>query len=168
MAELTVTHEFACDEDTWWGKCFLDHDFNHRLYVERLRFPQWQIIEEKRTGDLLTRRVEIAPVVDNLPAPLRKILGDRFTYAEEGTFDLRTKRYTFRVVPSALADKLIVRGEIHCEAIGEKRTRRVAKMHVEARIFAIGGMLEERTLSDTKRAYDKAAEFTSKYLAEAS
>ena len=42
-------------------------------------------------------------------------LGDRLAYTEEGSFDKKAKRYSFKVTPSTMADKTKISGELWCE-----------------------------------------------------
>src|SRR5688500_3968028 len=107
MAEITLRHEIDCDEDTFWEKCvFADNDeYNRVLYKERLKFPGYELLDFKDTGDKKIRKVKIEPPLGNLPGPVKKVIGDRFSWVEEGLFDKKTHRYNFTVVPSTLPDK---------------------------------------------------------------
>ena len=47
----------------------------------------WRVLEQKLTDETLIRKVEVHPLVENMPGPIKKVLGDRFGYVEEGTLD---------------------------------------------------------------------------------
>jgi Protein of unknown function (DUF2505) len=166
MQSVRIQHEFDCSEDTLWQLSFFDEDFNRRLYLETLRFPVWKVLEQKVTDATLTRRVEIHPLVENLPAPVKKLMGDRFAYVEEGTLDRIAKRYKFRVTPSTMADKTRIAGELFMESLGEKKVRRIVEFSVEVKVFVVGSVVEQKTIEDTKASYDKSAAFTRAYLKE--
>jgi hypothetical protein len=166
MATTRIQHEFDCSEANFWQFCFLDTEYNRRLYLETLRFPLWRVVEQKISDDTVERRVEIQPLVENLPAPIKKVIGDRFGYVEEGKLDRAKNRYRFRIVPSSLADKTHISGEMYTEALGEKRVRRVVEFGVEVKIMMIGKLIEQKTIDDTRATYEKSAAFTRAYLRE--
>ncbi len=166
MAEITLRHEFDCDEDTYWEKCTFDADFNKRLYLEVLKFPGYDLVEQKDDDAKRTRKVRIDPPLGNLPGPVKKAIGDKFSYVEEGTFDKKTKRYTFKITPSTMGDKAKTFGELYCEKLGDKKIVRVAKVTVEVKVFMIGGMVEEKIMHDLKHSYEEAAKFTRVFLKE--
>lgn len=166
MPEVTVRHEIDTDEATFWSKVFFDEGFNKQLFEKELKFPGWKVLDAKDDDAKTTRRVQVDPPVADLPGPMKKAVGDRFAYTEDGTFDKKTKRYTFKIIPSALADKTKMSGEIWVEPIGDKKVRRMCKISVEVKVFMIGGMIEERILNDVKKAYDDGAAFTNRFIKE--
>jgi hypothetical protein len=166
MPDFTVKNEFPTDQTTFWEKCFFDEEYNRRLYAETLKFPGWKLLEMKTEGNKIIRKVHIDPPVTGMPGPVKKALGDKFSYVEEGTYDKTTHRYTFKVTPSTMADKAKTAGELWTESIGDKKIIRHAKVHVEVKVFMIGGMVEDKLLGDLKDSYEAAAAFTQKFLAE--
>ncbi|MBX3190166.1 MAG: DUF2505 family protein [Labilithrix sp.] len=166
MPELTLRHEFDIDEDAYWSKCVFDPAFNKELYVDELQFPNWSLLESKEDDAKIVRRVQVDPPVGNVPGPVKKVIGDRLSYIEEGTFDRKTKRYAFKVIPSTMADKTKVAGEMWVEKLGEKKIARVLKISVEVKVFMVGGMVEERILSDLRTSYDRGTTFTRRVIAE--
>jgi hypothetical protein len=166
MPEVTLRHDFDCDADTYFEKCMFDDEYNRRLYLETLKFPGYKLVESKDDADKRTRKVHIDPPLVGIPGPVKKVIGDKLSYVEEGTFDKKTKRYTFKVVPSTMADKTSTTGELWCESRGDKKCTRVARIKVEVKVFMIGGMVEEKILGDLKTSYDAAAKFTNDYIKE--
>lgn len=165
MPEITIKHDIDCDEDTFWNECVFNDEYNKKLYLETLRFPGYQVLESADHESTRTRTVRIDPPVTGIPGPVKKVLGDRFAYTEKGTFDKKTKRYTFTVTPSAMADKTHTSGELWCEKRdGEKRITRFARIKVEVKIMMIGKLVEEKILGDLKSSYDAAAKFTNEWV----
>ncbi|MFO0679639.1 MAG: DUF2505 family protein [Polyangiaceae bacterium] len=165
MAEITIRHELDCDEDTFW-KCVFDDEYNRRLYLERLQFPGYKILEQKDEATSILRKVHIDPPVAGLPGPVKKLVGDRLSYVEEGTFDKAKKRYTFTVRPSTLAEKTSTKGDLWTEKLGDKRVARLAKVTVEVKVFAVGGLVEDKIIGDLRASYEAAARFTNEYVKE--
>jgi hypothetical protein len=164
MAETTIRDEFDCTIETYWEKCHFDPEYNRRLYLEHLKFPGWKLIETKTEGDKVSRKVVLDPPVGALPGPVKKLMGDSFSYTEVGTYDKKTGRYTFNITPSTMADKTKVTGEIWCEKLGEKKIARHARITVEVKVFMVGSMVEEKVMGDLKHSYDAAAPFTNGFV----
>lgn len=165
MQEVTIVHEFDCDEDTHWTKCFFSEDFNKKLYLETLGFPMWRILSQVETDATIERKLDIRPLLKNIPGPVMKVMGDRFGYIEDGTFDKKARRYKFRTIPSVMGDKADIRGEMYLEKIGDNKVRRTVKVRVEVKVFAIGGLIEQSTVEQLRDGYEKASAFTRKYIA---
>src|SRR6476646_5329943 len=146
MADVTLRHEFECDEDTFWDKLMFGEEFNRRLYFDVLKFPGFKLLEQREEGDKRSRRVHIDPPLGNVPAPVKKVVGEKLSYIEEGTYDKKTRRYEFKVTPSTMADKTKNSGVLYTERLGEKRTARIARVDVQVKVFMIGGLVEERIL----------------------
>lgn len=164
MPTVTLRHEIDTDEDTYWSKIVFDETFNKDMYERHLKMPGWNLLEMNDGEAKLTRKVKVEPDAGNLPGPVKKVIGDKLSYVEEGTFDKKTKRYTFVVHPSALPDKTKISGEMWVEKLGDKKIARVCKMSVDVKVMLVGGMVEERILSDLRVSYDKGTTFTNQYI----
>lgn len=166
MPDITLRHEIDTDEDTYWARCVFDATFNKQLYIDELKFPEWKLLDSKDDDAKIWRRVQVDPPVGNMPGAVKKVIGDKLSYVEEGTFDKASKRYTFKVTPSTLADKTKVAGEMWVEKLGDKKIARVTKIAVEVKVFMVGGLVEDRILSDLKTSYDKGTTFTNRFIKE--
>ena len=166
MPEVTLRHEIDTDEDTFWSKIVFDESFNKKLYEGALKFPGWKLLDSKEDDATIVRRVQVDPPVGDLPGAVKKVIGDKLGYVEDGTFDKKTRHYSLKVTPSAMAEKTKVTGELWVEKIGEKKIRRMCKINVEVKVFIIGGMIEDRILSDLKNSYDNSTTFTNQYIKE--
>src|SRR3972149_4820 len=112
MAEARIIHELNCTVDTFWDRIFLDDAFNERLHKSHLKFLDWKVIERDPTATGFRRVVEGAPRVGDMPAALKKIVGDNIRYRERGEYDSAARKYRVEVAPSALGGKLTVKGEV--------------------------------------------------------
>ena len=166
MPEVTLRHEIDTDEDTYWAKCVFDAAFNQKLYIDALKFPQWKLLDSKEDDAKIWRKVQVDPPTGDMPAAVKKVIGDRLSYVEEGTWDRKTKRYSFKVTPSTMAEKTKVAGEMWTEKLGEKKIVRITKINVEVKVFMVGGLVEDRIISDLRSSYDKGTVFTNRYIAE--
>src|SRR5262249_44398514 len=110
MGKFTLTHEINCNADTFW-KIFFDDDFNTKLYKNEMGFPAYELVEHKETDTTITRKISAQPKM-NLPGPLAKMFGSGFSYVEEGSLNKATKVWTWKTIPSAMADKLRTEGTV--------------------------------------------------------
>lgn len=166
MAEVTLRHEIDTDEDTFWSKIVFDEAFNKKMYETGLKFPGWKLLESKEDDAKITRRVQVDPPTGDLPGPVKKVIGDKLAYTEEGTFDKKSKRYTFKVTPSTLADKTKVNGEMWTEKLGDKKIRRCCRISVEVKVFMVGSMVEDRIMQDLRSSYDNSTSYTNQFIKE--
>ena len=158
MAEVTVRTELECSADDYWSKCILSEQYSTKLYLEFLKFPGFKWLGIVTADGKTTRKLHIDPPVTGLPGPVKKIIGDSFSYIEEGTFDPTSKRYAFKVTPSTAADKTTTTGEAWCEEQGDK-TVLFTRLKVEVKIFLVGGLVEEKILGDFKASLQAATPF---------
>jgi hypothetical protein len=166
MPNIQLRHEMLCDEDTYWHKCVFNEEYDRRLFLEALKFKGHEVKEQKDDGKTITRRVHVDPPVGNLPGPVKKAIGESLSYDEEGVFDHATKRYTFKIKPSAFGDKSKIAGVMYCEKKGDKKISRVVDMTVEVKVFVVGKLIEDKIVEDLKASYAKAADFTNEFVKE--
>jgi Protein of unknown function (DUF2505) len=158
MAESLLRSDITCSADVYFDKCLFDEAYNQKLYAEVLKFPGFKMLECKRDGAVWTRKCLIDPPLVGLPGPVAKLIGDRFSYTEEGKFDTKTKRYTFSVTPSSASEKTKTNGESWCEDKAGGATL-ITKLNVEVKIFMVGGMVEEKILKDFGASMQQAVPF---------
>ena len=169
MPVLTLRHEIHCDEDTYWDKCVFDPEYNRRLFFDELKFKSFEVVEQKEVGDKILRKVKAEPQTGNLPGPIKKAIGDSFGYTEDATFARKAKVFTFKTTPGGFPDKVKIHGTMRCERLGaegDKKVTRITEVHVDVKVFMIGGLIEDRIVADLKSSYAKAADFTNAWVKE--
>ena len=163
--KVTISHEFNTDAETFWTKLFFDPEYNRSLYIGALKFLEYEVLENTDRGSQIFRRVRATPKQD-APAVVQKLVGGRFSYVEEGTFDKASNRYKLRVMPGALGDKLRSEGELRIESLGAKKVKRVAELSIEVKIFGVGGVVEGFISKSLQDSYAQAAVFTNQWIAQ--
>jgi hypothetical protein len=166
MQDITIRHEMACDEETYWYKCVFDAEYNDRLYLTELKFPEYVLEKYEEDADFIRRVVKASPKIPPLPGPVKKVIGDGLAYLETGTFDRAKKHYVFTATPNALGDRAKTSGDMFVEKLGDKRIARVARIRVEVKVFAVGGLIEDQILNSLRSSYDRAATFTNEFVRE--
>lgn len=160
-----ISHIINTDPDTFWKRIFFDDAYNDALYRQHLGF-KYQVLEsQERPDGTLYRRVETCPNVE-IPAAVRKVVGDVISYVEQGTFDPKTGRYVVEVIPSAVPDKIKTHAEAWVEDRGNKRCERIIDLTNEVKIFGVGKLVEKHIEQQTRKSYDEAANFTNRWIAE--
>jgi hypothetical protein len=165
MNKFTVKHEINCNVETFW-KTFFEKDFNDKLYLQHLGFPEFKVLDQKETETHITRKTSGKPKM-NMPGPVAKILGDNFRYTEEGNFDKKSQTFQWKMIPSVMPDKIRTEGVVRIESIGDNKVRRIADLTVEAKIFGVGGLMESSAEKQLRQGWDDSAVFMNKYLASA-
>jgi len=167
MGKLTVTNEIRCNVDTFW-KTFFDKDFNTRLYTEALGFPDFKVIEQTDDGTTITRKVAAQPKMD-VPGPVQKLIGQGFRYTEEGSMKKAEGIWRWKMTPSTLADKLFTSGIVRIEPIPgtTDKVRRIAEFTIEAKIFAVGGLIESSAEKQMREGWDRSASYMNTYIEKA-
>jgi hypothetical protein len=167
MAEVTVRHELDCSVQDYWDKCVFDEAFNRTLYVDRLHFTGFVPGESKDLGNRRTKKAKMEPPLHGIPAAVKKAIGDRLSYSEDGYLDKTTGRYTCTITPSTFADKTRVEAELWCEPSpsGDAgKCVRFARVKVEVKVFVVGGMVEDKIMQDLKGSYDAEAAFVHEWV----
>ncbi len=165
MGKFTVTHEIRCNADTFW-KVFFDKDFNSQLYTGSLGFPEYQTVSQTDDGTTVTRKVAAMPKME-VPGAVQKLIGSNFRYTEEGSMKKAEGLWRWKMTPSTLADKLFTSGTVRIEPIADDKVRRIAEMSIEAKIFAVGGLLESTAEKQMRDGWDKSATFMNQFIARA-
>jgi hypothetical protein len=148
MRMFTITQDIESDVAHHW-QLFLDDVYNREQFLEGLRYPSYELVERSETDARIQRTIKVTPRLE-LPGPVAKLLGDGFGYTEVGIFDKQTLVWTAVMTPNMSGGKL--RGEVvvRAERTGERRCRRICDAVVEAKVFAIGGLIES-SLENTMR-----------------
>ncbi len=165
MADTRIEHTLQVSDDTFW-KIFFQDDYNQALFLGELAFDGWKLVSQEDKGDRIERVVDVIPKLPDLPGPLKKLVEGGAAYRERNVFDKKAKRMSVDVEPSVLAGKLVIKGSIRTEPLGEKQCKRIVELNVTAKVFGIGGLIEARSISEVKTSYDKAAAFTNRWAKE--
>ena len=162
--KFTVRDTFHTDEDTYWNKIFFDLDYNKELYVKTLKFGSYELLDRKdEGGGNFNKRTRIEPPLD-APMVIKKLVGDSLSYIEDGRFDAGTRRWKYNMLPSKMADKVTIKGELWVEKKGDKLIDRVCTVEVETRIFGVGSVFESFLEKQTRDSYRLVAAFTEQYI----
>jgi hypothetical protein len=72
--------------------------------------------------------------------------------------------WRWKMAPNTLADKLFTSGTVRIEPIGSDKVKRIAEMSIEAKIFAVGGLIESTAEKQMRDGWDKSAIFMNKFV----
>ena len=156
MMQFTVTRELPCSADAFWAS-FLDSAFVTRAFGA-LGFPKYDVLEVKDDRERLLRRADATPMID-APAVVQKVLGPSFGYVEEGQFDRATKTWTWKAVPSVMADRSSMVGRLVVEPLGADRCRTKLEATIEWKMLGLGGLLESTCEKTMRSSWEKFGDF---------
>jgi len=157
---LAIRQLLDCSEAEFWERIFGSEEFNQYLY-DGLGF-EYELQEwNQETG---YRRAKVSPALQ-MPKAVAKVLGDRFSYVEEGAFDAAAERYDFRVTPSALAERIRVKGTVIVEPVSANQCERRVTLEVSASVLGLSRLIEAYFAATTREQYAKNAALVNEYLA---
>ena len=163
---FTIRHTFATDTDTFWNNLFFDEAYNKELFEGHLHFPLYDVLQlDKQDDGTIIRRIEAAPPVE-VPAVVRKVIGDSTSYVEEGRFDPRTRTFRVTVKPKVGGDRIKTEITIRAEPRGDKRVERIAEVDNQVKVFGVGKVIEAFIEKQTRDSYDASADFTHRWITE--
>lgn len=159
MLEFTVNHEIRCSAERFW-ELFLDREFNEKLILDGLGFPSCEVGPVENGHRFMT----VHPKLD-LPKPVVKLLGDRFSYVEKGTFsgEGANQKYEFEHDLSS-TDRVKLGGTVRTEPLGDDKCLRVAKLWVQAKIPMLGKTVEKAAEKSLREGWDKSAVWINEYV----
>lgn len=157
---LAIRQVLDCSEHEFWKRIFRSEDFNQYLY-EGLGF-QYELHEwNPETG---YRKAQVWPG-RSVPRTLSKVFGERFSYFEEGSFDVAAERYDFRVIPCSMADRIRAAGTVVVEPVSENQCERIVTVEIGADVLGLGRLIEGYLVACTREQYAKNAALVNEYLA---
>ncbi|MBW2459554.1 MAG: DUF2505 family protein, partial [Deltaproteobacteria bacterium] len=148
MRQFKTSHDIQCAVDTFW-QLMLDEKYTRDLYLNELAFKELEVLELSDT----VRRLRCVPKL-NMPGPVAKLLGDRFSYEEQCTLDRTRSEWRWKLIPSTLASKIRVQGIVRVESLSDDQCRRFDDATMEAKVFGIGKLLESSTEKEMQRTFD--------------
>jgi hypothetical protein len=162
---LAHRHTFNVSPETYWRELCLSLEYQERLYREALGCPRMEVIEH--VGDYeqgMRRRLRFTKPID-APAAVTKMFGSAVTVEEHSEFDPKAQRWSYRIVPALMADRIDIQGAIEispsANGVEQRSTNTLA-----CRIFAIGSIVEHFLRKSTEEGGRDKNSFTERYIAE--
>ncbi len=163
--ETHAREAFAVDGETYWRELCLSLDYQERLYREALGCTSMEVVELKgsyETGQ--TRRLRFEKPI-HAPAAIRKVFGEVVTLEEVSEFDAKLQRWSYRMVPPLLSERLEIRGVLRLGTLAEG-VEHISVSTVTCNVFGIGSVLEHFVAKSAAEAATDKAAFTRRYIAE--
>jgi hypothetical protein len=160
---IQFSHLIHCHVDVFW-RDFLDEELNRTLFLGDLGFAAYRLIERTERDGRVQRRVEIAPHL-HVPAAVKNVIGERFSYVELGEFEGGEYRYQCLPPAGIQAGKASAGGVVRAEATLEGATMRHIELSCDIHIFGIGGMLENAMTKAGRENYEAHAKALNARLA---
>ncbi len=157
---LAIRQLLDCSEQEFWRLIFRSEEFNRFLY-DGLGF-EYELLEWNDASGY--RKARVWPG-HQMPRPLARVFGERFSYTEEGTYDAVAERYQFRVIPSAMPDRIRAEGAVVVEGISEQQCERKVSVEISADVLGLSRVIESYLVSSTREQYAKNAALVNEYLA---
>jgi hypothetical protein len=165
MQRHHMDHEIHCAPARLW-ELYFDNDFNVEMYERGLGFPSCKILERRDDGKTVHRRMALIPKLE-MPAAVAKIVGDKVGSEEIGDWVRSEGVFRWRMLLAAFGDKLRLEGTMRVVAHGAG-CRRIVDFEVEAKMFAVGKLIEGTAADNTIEGWNNSAKWINGYLARPS
>jgi hypothetical protein len=163
--QISHTQYFEVSLETYWRELCLSLAYQERLYCEALGCNAMEVLEH--TGDYeqgMKRRLRFTKPID-APAAVTRLFGANVTIEEHSAFDPREQCWSYRMVPSMMADRIDIRGRVRAVARGTG-VDQLSDNTVSCRLFGLGAVLEHFVAKSTEEGNADKASFTRRYIAE--
>lgn len=149
--KLLVRQTYPCSVDTFW-KMYWDDEFD--AILRRESAVSRELVEERRDGDVVTRRVKFTPDRD-LPGPAAALLGSsKLIYEQENRWDPGASRLDWRVIPTILPGKLDAKGWFVVRA-APGGCEQVVEGDISVQVRFVGGQIEKAIVAEVQQSYEK-------------
>ncbi|MBN1769757.1 MAG: DUF2505 domain-containing protein [Deltaproteobacteria bacterium] len=163
--KVSVRHTLDCSPETYWKKVFFDREYNQTLFLRDMKFPTWEVLEQKEGADRVERRVRVTPP-QQAPELIKKLISGTISYEEVGTWTAADAVYRFDTITSVMTDKIKIAGTIRAEPSGPDQMVRRVEMDVSVNILLVGGKVEKFLAEQLQSNWDASAQFTNRWLAD--
>jgi Protein of unknown function (DUF2505) len=164
MKRLTESWTLPCSAERYWD-VFVDPDYSRALYLDGLRFKDYQVI----SNDPSARKLRLVPRL-NLPAPLAKVIGEAFAYEQHGSLDRKTGLWTWRMAPpgdpKGKEGVVSSRGSIRVVDAGPGQCTRTDEVTLSGNVFGLGGLMESAAEKELRSSWQNEIAFLRRWLAE--
>ena len=163
--DLEYRQTFDVSVETYWRELCLSLEYQERLYCDALGCNRMEVLDH--AGDFesgMKRRLRFTKPID-APAAVTKLFGKAVTIEEHSEYDAKQQRWSYRMVPSVMGDRIDIRGTVsldHKQGVLEQ----VSKNSVSCRMFGLGSIVEHFVAKATQEGNADKADFTRKYIAE--
>ncbi|MET0286963.1 MAG: DUF2505 family protein [Polyangiales bacterium] len=163
--ELPLQQRYEVSVDTYWDELCFNLEYTRRLYAEALNCVDMVVLKnegDRKTG--IRRHLRFTKPMD-MPGPVMKIFGGKVTMDELGEWDAREQRWSYRMVPSILGDRIDIRGRVQVIAQGDQCEQRSVNT-ATCRMFGLGAVVEPFVIREAARGHNDRYQFTLRYIKE--
>jgi hypothetical protein len=164
--ESESRHTFAVSTtEIYWRELCLNLEYQERLYCEALGCRRMDVLEH--SGDFehgMRRKLRFEKPID-APSAITKLFGSAVTVEEHSEFDAKEQRWSYRIVPAMLADRIDIRGVVRA-AEQSGAVEQIARASVNVRLLGLGSIIEHFVAKSTEEGTRDKADFTRRYIAE--
>lgn len=163
---LAYRHTFNVSPETYWRELCLSLEYQERLYREALGCPTMEVIEHVgnfETG--MRRKLRFAKPIE-APAAITKIFGSTVAVEEHSEFDAKQQRWSYRIVPALMGDRIDILGTVEISPKGEGAVEQRSTNTLACRMFGLGGIIEHFLGKQTEEGSSDKNRFTERYIIE--
>lgn len=152
--KIVVENVYDCEPEAFWAH-HLDEESRRAKEIEGCGAVGFRVLSKDRQGGTVTVRSELVEAPD-LPAPVRRLLGDTVRAEEVLVWEEGSTTGTFDHTPDRLADRIHLSGRLTTEPLSEGRCRVVLEAELTVKVFGIAGAVERLLARELPLRQEKA------------
>jgi hypothetical protein len=166
---VSIQHEsrqsFDVAPETYWRELCLSLEYQERLYCEALSCTRMEVLEHSGSYEEgMKRRLRFTKQID-APAAITRMFGSAVTVEEHSEFDAKLGRWSYRMVPAIMADRIDIRGSLEIRA-RNGGVEQIGVTSVGCRIFGLGSIIEHFLMKSAEEGGADKNRFTLRYIQE--
>ena len=158
-----IIHRIPISAQRFWKDLFFSPEYTKQVHLQGLGCSSF-VVQSPCTGAPHYRRTFYNTPPLNIPVSLQKMVGSNIGYTEDGSFDPKTQRYNFTLLPSVLQKRLFIEGYYYIVEIDANNVERHCVLDTTAKIFGVGKKVEEVIAQSNIEIQAKTAEFSRMWI----
>jgi hypothetical protein len=164
MIEHKSTETFDVSAETYWRELCLSLEYQEHVYREALHCTRMEVLEH--TGGYeqgMKRRLRFTRALE-APAAIIKLFGSMVQIEEHSEFDAKAQRWSYRIVPAIMGDRLGIRGSVTLTPRPGGGVEQHGITNVTCRVFGLGSIIEHFVLKATEEGSTDKNNVTRRYI----
>jgi hypothetical protein len=165
VIEHKSVESFDVGVETYWRELCLSLEYQEHVYREALHCTRMEVLEHVGGYEQgMRRRLRFSRALE-APAAITKVFGSMVSIEEHSEFDAKAQRWSYRIVPAVMADRIDIRGSVTLQPRpGGVDQHGITNVNV--RIFGLGSIIEHFVLKATEDGSADKNRVTRRYIVD--
>lgn len=162
--EFKVGGFYAVSSTVFWQDVFFDEAYTRALMLEGLGHTNVEILSlNTKSSGVIEREIRVRPKF-NMPAPVKRILGDSFCYIESGWYDPTDPAFMSKITVPSAPTLIEITTDLRFTDRKSGGADRHVKIQVKSSKFGLKRLVETTSKGILTQQYRDAEAFTQQWL----